>query len=68
MDLIDADFSKISRKSGLNFWIVTVGLAQPFVMNFGYKNAMSENHSWNWSRQNFQLKFSFLWILENVLS
>ena len=37
MDLIDANFSKISRKSVLNFWIVIADLAQPFLMSFSYK-------------------------------
>ena len=37
MDLIGADFSKISRKSVLNFSIVIADLAQPFLMSFSYK-------------------------------
>ena len=48
-----------SEGTGGLFFVVSF---QPFVMTFGCRNAILEDNSWNWSRQNFQLKFSFLWI------
>ena len=70
--LICLNFLKDQRSCLYNQFGGNGGLSyasfQPSVMTFGYINVIREENSWNWSRDNFQLKFFFLWIPENFLT